>query len=116
MKLYIAGPMTGLPDYNLPAFAAVEAELVECGYEVLNPGRHGADDVANGQVRGRGYYMRLGLSDVLRADGVAVLPGWERSRGAICEVQVARELDLPVQTVPSWVACAGLAHRGPLDG
>lgn len=36
-KIYIAGPMTGIPDYNRPAFNEYAAKLVEQGHTVLNP-------------------------------------------------------------------------------
>jgi hypothetical protein len=35
MILYIAGPMTGLPDYNYPAFEQARASLEAAGYRVL---------------------------------------------------------------------------------
>jgi hypothetical protein len=35
--LYIAGPMTGIPDSNYPAFNQAEIELRAAGYDVLNP-------------------------------------------------------------------------------
>ena len=37
MKLYIAGPMTCLPEYNFPAFHSTAAHLRGMGHEVLNP-------------------------------------------------------------------------------
>ena len=94
--LYIAGPMTGYPDFNRPAFVFAEEALRAAGFEVLNPARHEQD--------GRSWedYMRIDIADVLRADGVAVLPYWEQSRGASLEVQVATALKIPVKPVPSW--------------
>ncbi|MDP4455455.1 DUF4406 domain-containing protein, partial [Escherichia coli] len=37
MKIYIAGPMTGYPDYNRAAFNAKASELMAEGHIVLNP-------------------------------------------------------------------------------
>ncbi len=37
MRLYIAGPMTGLPDFNYPAFEEARAQLESEGYAVLCP-------------------------------------------------------------------------------
>jgi hypothetical protein len=37
MKIYIAGPMTGYPDYNRTAFFSKAKELMEEGHIVLNP-------------------------------------------------------------------------------
>jgi hypothetical protein len=38
------------------------------------------------------------------ADGIALLPGWERSRGANLERHVALALELPVETIDTWLA------------
>ena len=37
LKIYIAGPMTGYPDYNRAAFNAKASELMSEGHIVLNP-------------------------------------------------------------------------------
>ena len=86
--VYLAGPMTGLPDYNRAAFAA--AEKCWCGYgRVLNPARHelGFD---------HHEYMKLAFQDILASDAVVVLDGWERSPGATIEVIVANALAMPI--------------------
>lgn len=90
MKLYIAGPMSGLPDFNYPAFFAAEGLLAETGHTTENPARPG-------QVDGWSWYdyMRRGLRQLLECDGVALLPGWEDSRGARIERDVARMLEMP---------------------
>lgn len=96
--LYIAGPMTGLPEFNYPAFMQAEKRLVARGYVVLNPARHGYVD---------GFtwldYMRLGIRDVTHSDGVALLPGWENSRGATLEKYVADAFGLPVKLETEWI-------------
>ena len=37
LRLYLAGPMTGLPDHNVPDFHAATAELRAAGYEATSP-------------------------------------------------------------------------------
>lgn len=97
--LYVAGPMTGYPDFNYPAFNEAARALVHCGFHVLNPARRGTRDEWTWVD-----YMRPALRDVADCDGIAVLPGWERSKGAALEVSIAVALDLPVRTVDEWRA------------
>lgn len=40
-RIYLAGPMTGLPEHNFPAFHAEAARLRGLGYQVENPAEHG---------------------------------------------------------------------------
>lgn len=101
--LYVAGPMSGLPDYNYPAFVKAGAALLRAGYDVLNP-VDSEDDPARPEPTPWEWYMRKALDMVLRADGVAVLPGWECSRGARLEVDLAHALRLPVLPLDQWLA------------
>lgn len=89
MKTYISGPMTGYPDLNYPAFFAAEEAVRALGHETLNPARHPSQ-------KSWADYLRLDLADVLAAEQVVVLPGWEASRGAALEVHVAHALGMPV--------------------
>jgi hypothetical protein len=87
--LYLCGPMTGLPEYNYPAFANAAEKLTKQGHYVLNPARFGLSSYRWED------YMRRGLSDLLTTDAVALLPGWEQSTGARLEVYVAQSLGMP---------------------
>lgn len=90
MKVYIAGPMTGLPNYNYDAFHfAAEAWRAE-GWEVLNPAEHFDGD----QTLPRATYLRKAMETVLEADAIATLPGWLTSAGARLEMAMAVELAL----------------------
>ncbi len=94
VKVYIAGPMTGIPGHNFPAFFAAEEILRAQGHEVLNPARNG---VCDGWTWAD--YMRRDLPMLAQADEVHVLPGWHHSRGARLEVHVAHALGMPVREV-----------------
>lgn len=96
-RLYIAGPMTGIEDFNFAAFRAAEKILTEAGYLVTNPADNGQGD------HEWKWYVRMGIQQLLTCDGVAVLPGWSGSMGAQLEVHIAQRLDMPVDTVPEWV-------------
>ena len=37
MRLYLAGPMSGIKDFNFPAFNEAAEHLRKLGYEVFNP-------------------------------------------------------------------------------
>ena len=89
VKVYISGPMTGLPEYNYPAFNAAEKELRDDGHEPINPARHGF-------IGGYEWadYMRLALVDLSRAEAIHLLDGWENSRGARLERLIANCLGI----------------------
>lgn len=92
-RIYLCGPMTGLPDYNYPAFNAEAARLRALGYDVENPAEneHPADQVWQG-------YMRAAISQMLTCDAIALLPGWADSRGAVIERELAKDVDLLICT------------------
>lgn len=100
--VYIAGPMTGLADFNYPAFQEAGFELALRGYEVLNPVQ-----IENWNTLGRpqawDWYMRHAIAMVLRAEGIALLPDWEKSRGARLERTIASELSLDVRDLEDWL-------------
>ena len=102
MKLYIAGPMTGLPEFNYPAFEAARLELQRAGYEVLCP-TDSEQHNDTGAPQTWDWYMRHAIRMVLDADGIALLPGWEQSRGAGVEVNLAFELGVEFIPVESWL-------------
>lgn len=90
MIVYVSGPMTGLPEHNLPAFAAAADRLADAGFEPRNPGYRGVIEGYTWQD-----YLRDALRLLLDCDAVALLPGWETSRGALLEVRVATDLGMP---------------------
>jgi Domain of unknown function (DUF4406) len=98
-KLYVAGPMTGIPHANYPAFHAASKQLRDVGYAVLNPAENYAGHIGLTHAD----YMRLDIQMVLLVDGVAVLPGWRESKGASLEVHIADTLGIQVQTIEEWV-------------
>lgn len=96
MRLYISGPMTGRPQLNYPAFFTAESQLRDMGYEVSNPAQY----PDNGETWAE--CLRRDLKDLLECDGVAALPGWQKSKGARLEVNVARRLGMEVMDVKHW--------------
>ena len=44
-SIYIAGPMTGIVDYNFQAFHAAAKDLRAKGYTVFNPAEINADAI-----------------------------------------------------------------------
>jgi len=90
-RWYIAGPMTGLPDLNFPAFHERAAELRAAGFEVENPAEINPDPSAGWEA-----CMRKDIPRLCTCDAILLLPGWEKSRGARLEALIARELGLMV--------------------
>ena len=106
MRIYIAGPMSGVPHFNFPLFNEVAAKLREQGHEVFNPAerdneRHGKDISADNHTgsqeeaaKNHGFSLREALADdtnyiCLEANAICMLPGWEQSGGARAEHALA---------------------------
>lgn len=98
MTTYIAGPMTGYPDFNYPAFLAAATELRAQGIRVLSPTEHTGDEppAAYDAERPYAYYLRRSLAMLLDCDSIVLLPGWENSAGARLEKQIAEALGMPI--------------------
>lgn len=111
MKIYLAGPMTGIPYFNYPAFHDAAARFRVEGHVVFSPAEHDmaafGTDISNadGSVQtaaadhGFDYRaaLRAGLATICdHADAIALLPGWENSPGAIAELSLARALKLEI--------------------
>ena len=92
MKVYIAGPMTGYPDYNRRSFNAAARILSQNGEIVLNPAI-----LPEGMKHHE--YMTICLAMVEVCDMVALLPGWEKSKGACMEIIRAFDLDKEISEI-----------------
>lgn len=118
LTIYVAGPMTGLPDFNRETFFKVATRLRAVGYLVMSPAeydeatygpdvlRSATGDPADAIAKG------FSLNDALafdlayicqQADGVALLEGWSGSKGAQLEKATAEALGKPVRPWQVWV-------------
>ena len=101
-KMYIAGPMSGLPNFNFDAFNYWAAYWRQQGWIVFNPAQKdeeaGLDPEAvktgDDQLAIKGGWnfresYQWDLNRILEADGVFFLKGWEKSTGARGEHAVA---------------------------
>ncbi len=94
--VFLSGPMTGIEDYNYPAFDEAAKALRAKGFLVLNPAEHvSSPDAPWNEL------IRRSLDILLRTNKMAVLPGWENSRGAVTEVTIANVLGIPIHEYPS---------------
>jgi dTDP-4-amino-4,6-dideoxygalactose transaminase len=84
--------MTGIPEFNHPAFAATARLLRAAGLEVVSPHELHDGDTS----REYAYYLRRDLQALLGCETLALLPGWETSRGAQLERQIAEALGMPI--------------------
>jgi len=107
LTVYLAGPMTGLPRFNFPAFDQAAQALRAAGYRVINPAeqdraigfdelRHSTDDFLR-LVGGRASLARKNLESVIACDLVSILPDSERSVGVNFERAAALRLGKPVR-------------------
>lgn len=109
--VYLAGPMSGYPEFNAPAFREAAAALrAYDGWTVLSPVEldeesgfdHTAEETVPSEEEYHGF-LRRDLQRML-GDGVekiVVLPGWEKSRGAALEVEVGRRLGMEILAYPT---------------
>lgn len=121
MRLYLAGPMTSIPQFNIPEFDRVANELRALGFDIVSPAELDDEEtrrislaspdgaLATLETHNKTWGDFLARDVKLLADegiqGVVVLPGWERSRGARLETFVAsRMVGLPIlRYSPDWL-------------
>lgn len=106
MRVYLSGPMRGIPRYNFPEFDSATAALRQAGFTVVSPAEHDREvDDLYAQREGfeHGLTSRSGptfsqligwdleqLSRPGYIDAIFLLPGWEYSVGVEHELYVSR--------------------------
>ena len=106
--------MQGYPEFNFKAFAKYTKELRDQGYFVFSPAerdveRHDGTHIGKGNPTGdvikaekeHGFSLRDALADdtafiCKEADMIAMMPGWEYSKGANAEWALAKALGLEI--------------------
>jgi hypothetical protein len=109
--LYLAGPMRGHKDQNVPVFHEATKKLRAAGFIVFNPAERDEAVYGKGilssdtgdpkEAEKKGFSLREALAAdmewiCLTATMICMLPGWEKSRGATAEKAVAEALGLKV--------------------
>lgn len=102
---YVAGPMRGIDNFNFPAFDAARDLGNRLGFSIISPADmdrksdvHEDTNIAEIDVR---TFVERDVNALLslipeRRDGIALLPGWEGSTGALAELFIARWLGLRI--------------------
>lgn len=104
LTYYLAGPMTGIPQFNFPAFEYATKQLREHGFTVVSPHEQDTPEVQkaawaspDGKLDAAGKVADLTWGQILAKDvelvadkigGIIFLDGWWHSRGAKLEAFV----------------------------
>jgi hypothetical protein len=95
--VYLSGPISGMPDGNRLAFARAAVMLNEAGFFVKNPHDLFNEPAPTEQGAMRAYWQRAMRADIralVDCDRIAMLPGWEKSEGAVLEHMIAAKLGI----------------------
>jgi hypothetical protein len=96
MRVYVAGPMRGIPLFNFPAFDHAAKALRDQGHEVFSPAERDREDgfdetivreVTNAEYRA---FLKKDLPIVLDCEAMYMLRGWSQSTGASLERHTGR--------------------------
>jgi hypothetical protein len=96
--VYVAGPMTGYPQWNYPAFDAACVALRGWGLETRSPHELPPDErtLSPDEAQPWDVYMRDAIRTLLDCRSVVLLAGWSTSRGARLEQELAQTLRMPI--------------------
>jgi len=91
--IYLCGPVTGRPlEEARQHFNSVSQKICagHGGIYIRNPMQFCPP------VIGWHEAMRLCISEMFRSDGIALLQGWQRSKGANLELELAYQVHIPI--------------------
>lgn len=106
-KVYLSGPITGMPNNNIQEFKKYEEKFKNLNFEVINPHNLFSSDEVELLEKSleekkitfeeyHSHFMRRDIAQMMDCDFIAVLDGWEKSKGANIEVYIARNINMPI--------------------
>lgn len=95
MRIYLSGPMSGVPKLNFPAFRAAAERLRAAGHEVFNPAETDfgkpAEEVTHREA------LAVDLDWICKhAEALVLLPRWQNSRGVRAEQALALAIGIDI--------------------
>lgn len=110
-QIYVCGPMTGYPELNKPAFHLAASHLRAAGYTVISPAE---PPILQEPQTDWDQAIRGAIGGLLTCQGVAVVTpsGIRQSRGAVRELRIARDLEMPVLYWQAWIQAADAWTEG----
>lgn len=114
MRVYLAGPMSGLPELNADGFRKAARYAKDQGWTVYNPhdtkpshpGEACVTQAVTDLITHRGLshtytcWLAASMAEIPRCDALLMLPGWERSRGALIEWDHAVKRGMVIYYLP----------------
>lgn len=114
-RIYIAGPMRGLLDFNYPTFNQYAQAHRNVGWDVENPAeiseRYGTPEQINADPAMLAAVMAADLHALETCDAIYLLNGWQNSEGARKELATALRCGLKIYLAP--VVYIPLIRREP---
>lgn len=94
---YLSGPMSGIEGHNYPAFAQACRQLRLRGMTIVSPHELKHDDRGEPGSIDWTQYLRGDVMALMECDGIILLPGWSKSKGARLELHIALSMEMPVK-------------------
>ena len=112
-RIYVAGPMSGHPQFNVPAFLSAQKDLIARDFDAVLPvdldipaerrqllkSKDGLDAAPRSWAELLSEDLKL-IGDT-GIEGIVVLSGWQYSKGAKLETYFGRLLGLEIAHYPS---------------
>lgn len=99
MIVYISGAISTDAEYK-KKFRVAEKLINNEGHAAINPAELHEEKITWEDA------MRADIAEMMRCAAVVVLPTWKRSRGAKIEINLAKELKIPIYTIDKFVLLA----------
>lgn len=105
MNIYVIGPVTGRENGNREEFLRVRAILREAGHRAEIPHSAVSPDTSWQAAMGKSISMMLNTtsSGNLLYEAIAMLDGWEESKGACIEHDLAEALGIECRPWREWL-------------
>lgn len=111
LRVYIAGPMTGIDHFNYPSFYEAHDEIRanNDGVVILSPAHDDDGEIIAPPIpayaKSHDFYLRQALAKLLEANAIYMLPGWEKSTGARLELTMAKTMGMELFRHPNAADC-----------